>query len=465
MAGSKSTRPSRAPVVLMMGGGLLLLLTAFRLPSELKDDPATPQAGSTELCVGLPCRANDDRRPARGYEGPSIAVNPANGDHQVVGDQNLVGGQCGWHTTFDGGKTWTDGVFTVPAEFGACTLDSAGLLPMGNVAMAADPNRVYAVFNSRAAGLRGEQAGSGGDGILLVSSTDGGKTFGTAREILHSGDHQLSYVEPQLTVSTDPNGVDRLLVTTWGCAPGRCTQGFFFRSDDGGATFTPPVLVTPDGGNSPSAAVLAPDGTVYMTFVRRLEGQEHELLLARSGDDGKTFASVVIDRQPGIGVQYDSAKLHIDPKRGFFYIVFADQRDNRPEVFFRRSQDQGATWERSVRLHTSPGGSAYSPSMAVSPDGRIDVVFYRETRRDIQDVHVTFSDDAGKTFAVDERINDKTIDRKLGYWDRVGNDSLPVVASTSTAAYFAWSDTRNATDVTNTQEILTKRIERAPASP
>ncbi|MGI8684698.1 MAG: sialidase family protein [Acidimicrobiales bacterium] len=450
----------------MMVGGLLLILTALRLPSELKDDSSkVQQAGSTELCVGLPCRANDDRRPARGYETPSIAVDPANGDHQVVGDENLVGGQCGWHTTFDGGKTWTDGTFDVPAEFGLCTLDSAGLLPMGNVAMGADPNRVYAVFSTRKAGLRGERAGSGGDGTLLVESIDGGKTFSTAREILVSSDPQLSYVRPQLTVSTDPAGVDRLLVTVWGCGPGRCTQGYFYRSDDAGKTFTAPVLVTPEGGNSPSAAILAEDGTVYMTFLRRLEGQDHELLLARSGDDGKTFASVVIDRRPALGIQYDSAKLHIDPKRGFFYLLFADERDQRPEVFFRRSQDQGATWEKAVRIHTSPGGSAYSPSMAVSPDGRIDVIFYRETRRNIQDVHVTFSDDGGKTFAVDEKINDKTIDRELGYWDEVGNDSIPVVASTSTAAYFAWSDTRNATDITNTQEILTKTVERKPAAP
>ena len=449
----------------MMAGGLLLLFTAFRLPSELKDDAPAQRAGSTQACVGLPCRANDDRRPARGYEAPSIAVDPANGDHQVVGDENLVGGRCGWHTTFDGGKTWLDGTFTVPEEFGICTLDSAGLLPMGNVAMAADPDRVYAVLSSRAAGLRGERAGDGGDGTLLVESADGGKTFSAAREILHSADPQLSYVRPQLTVSTDQNGVDRLLVTVWGCAPGRCAQAYFYRSDDAGKTFTPPVLVTPDGGNSPSAAVLADDGTVYVTFLRRLEGQAHELLLARSGDEGKTFASVVIDRRPSIGIQYDSAKLHIDPKRGFFYLLFADERDNRPEVFFRRSQDEGASWEKAVRMKTSPGGSAYSPAMAVSPDGRIDVIFYRETRKNVLDVHTTFSDDGGKSFATDEKLNDKVIDRELGYWDEIGDDALPAVASTSTAAYFAWSDTRNATDVTNTQEILVQRVDRTPAAP
>lgn len=450
-----------------MVGGLLLMLTAVRLSTELKDEKVAPQAAvSTELCVGLPCRANDDRRPARGYEVPSIAVDPANADHQVVGDVNLVGGRCGWHTTFDGGKTWQDGVFDVPAEFGKCTLDSAGLLPMGNVAMGATGDIVYAVFDARKAGAQGEAAGSGGDGIMLVSSTDGGRTFSTAREILPGGGPMLSFVRPQLTVSPDLTaGVDRLLLTVWGCEPRRCAQGYFLRSDDSGTTFTPPVLVTPEGGNSPSPAILTADGTVFMTFLRRLEGQDHELLVARSGDEGKTFSAVVVDRQPALGIQYDSAKIVVDPKSGSLYMVYADQRDNRPAVFFRRSQDKGQSWERAVRLHKSPGGSALSPAMSVSPDGRIDVVFYRLTRKNILDVHATYSDDGGKTFALDEKLNDKTIDRELGYWAEVGDDSIPAVASTPSASYFAWSDTRNATDLTNTQEILTKRVPRTPAAP
>lgn len=448
----------------MMVGGLLLVLTAVRLSSELGDEAGAPvPAASGEPCVGVPCRANDDRRPARGYEAPSIAVDPGDPDHLVVGSVNLVGGTCGWHVTTDGGRTWKDGVFDVPPEFGRCTLDSAGLLPMGNVAMGAGGTNVYAVLDARAAGLAGERAGSGGEGILLVTSADGGQTFDTARVIVPGGNPELSYVRPQLTVATDAQGVDRLLLTVWGCAPGRCTQAFFLRSDDGGRTFTPPLLVTPEGGNSPSAAILARDGTVYMTFLRRLD-QEAELILARSGDDGRTFDTVLVDKKPGIGVQYDSVKIIEDPKSGSLYMVYADTRDFRPEVFFRRSRDKGATWDKFVRLHTSPGGSAFSPAVSVAPDGRIDVVFYRQTRKNVLDVHGTFSDDGGRTFAVDERLNDKTIDREIGYWAEVGDDALPAVASTPTSAIYAWSDTRHATDVTNTQEILLRRVDRRPAA-
>ncbi|MGH3851353.1 MAG: hypothetical protein ACRDRT_16965, partial [Pseudonocardiaceae bacterium] len=68
---------SRTPAVLMLLGGLLLLVTAVRLPSELKDDTTAALPVSDELCVGRPCRANSDPSPARGYEVPTIAVEQA----------------------------------------------------------------------------------------------------------------------------------------------------------------------------------------------------------------------------------------------------------------------------------------------------------------------------------------------------------------------------------------------------
>ena len=454
-------RSSRAPVALLLGGGLVLLLAAFQLATALTDDddgPASQAAEPGELCVGTPCRTNADAGQARGYEVPSIAVDPDDPDHQVVGQMNLVGGSCGWSVTFDGGKTWEDHKFDIPAEFSRCRLDSAGFLPMGNVAMGASGDTVHAVLT----GTRSEDAGGG---ILLVSSTDGGRTFSTAREILAGGGRQLSYAHAQLVVSTDPQGVDRLLISAWGCAPGRCTKGFFLRSDDGGQTFTAPALVTPDpGGNSPSAPAMAADGTVYMTFIRRYDGGDSELLVARSTDNGATWENGVIDKQAAIGVQYDSAKIVVDPKRGFLYMVYADQRDGRSEVFFRRSQDGGDTWERAVRLKTSPGGSSFSPAIAVAPDGRIEVVFYRAQRKDLDDVHATYSTDGGATFAEDVKLNDRPINREIGYWNEVGDDSLPAVAATNAGAFFAWSDSRNGTEATNTQEILTKRVERPSAA-
>lgn len=449
----------------MAVGGVLLVVTALRLRSELADDGAAAAGPvSTELCVGRPCRANDDPRPVRGYEAPAIAVDQADPMHQIVTDVNLVGARCTWHVTFDGGKTWTDGEFQIPPEFARCKLDSNGFINMGNVALGRG-GTAYAVLTSTPLadqGLeeRAERARPPA-GILLATSTDGGRTFAPPRQILAGEAGVRGYARPALSVAPRPDGPDRLLLSVWGCNDGRCTEGFFLRSDDGGDSFTEPVLVTPDpGGNSPSEPVLGPDGAVYMTFLRRYPDNRAELLFARSGDDGRTFESAVVDRQNNLGMRYEPAKLALDPQRGWLYMVFTDTRDGPSRVVFRRSRNQGRTWERVVRLQPEGGGRSYSPSLAVAPSGRIDVAFYRRGAGETDDVEATWSDDGGRSFTEPAKVNDIPIDRTLGYWDEVGEFYPPAVAATDASTHVAWSDTRDGTPTTNTQEIFTRRLSR-----
>jgi len=445
----------------MIGGGLLMAAAAVRLSSEVGDGDE-PVADSGELCAGVPCRANADPRPVRGYEAPSIVVDPADVRHQVVVDANLIGNRCSWHVTFDGGLTWEDGDFTIPPEFTRCEMNSNGFLAVGNAAMGSGGN-VYAVLSTARVVPPGQE--QPGESVLLVSSTDGGRTFSPAREILPGQDRTRAYVRPALSVAPSTGGgPDRLLVSVWGCGDGRCEEGWFLRSDDGGATFGAPVLMTPDpGGNSPSRPVLAADGSVYMTFLRRYGDRTAEVLVARSGDDGRTFDSGVVDKQNNLGGRYETAVIRVDPSRGWVYMVFTDTRDGPSRVFFRRSKDQGRTWERVVRLSEGSGRS-YNPAMSVAPDGRIDVVYYRRGPNESDDVYATWSSDGGTEFAEAEKVNDQPIDRRIGYRNEVGEFYTPEVASTATTAHFVWSDTRNGTPVTNSQETFTRRLDRtAPA--
>lgn len=448
----------------MVAGGLLVLVAALRLPAGLRDEPAAVPAVSDELCVGRPCRANADPFPARGYEVPSIAVDPRDRNHEVVADVNLVGARCGWHLTFDGGKSWQDGVFTIPPEFRACHLDSSGLLPMGNVVMGSG-EAVYAVLSSARVGEGGpppdgRRARPSAESVLLVTSTDGGRTFGPAREIVPGGGDRGALLRPAVTVAPAREGVDRLLVTMWSCGQGRCTAGYLSVSDDGGATFAPPALVTPaPGGNSPSQAAVGPDGSIFMTFLRRYDNGQAELLVSRS-TDGRTFEATRIDSQNNLGLKYDSAKIAVDPSRGWVYVTYTDTHDGQAQVWFRRSRDRGESFEPAVRLHTSSEGRSFSPALAVAPDGRVEVVFYRQNGRLTNDVQATWSVDGGRTFAPDETLNSRPIDRRIGYWNEVGDWYTPAVAATAGEAFFVWSDTGASTRAGNSQEIFTRRLDR-----
>jgi hypothetical protein len=47
----------------------------------------------------------------------------------------------------------------------------------------------------------------------------------------------------------------------------------------------------------------------------------------------------------------------------------------------------------------------------------------------------------------------------------LGNHYPPTVSSTDTAAYIVWSDTREATDITNTEDVVLRRMEVLGSSP
>ena len=455
----------------MLVGLVLLGAAAFRLTREDRDlrEPgrlARAAEPPGPPCTARPCQANADPRPARGYEVPSVAVDGEDPDHIVVTDANLIGGQCGWHVTFDGGRTWEDGVFQLPPGFRSCQLDSGGFVPAGNVTMGPS-GTVYAVLSSATASEDGRP--SQGESVLLAVSTDGGRTFPQLTVAVPGGTPEAAYLRPSITAAPGPSGRDRLLLSFWGCRPGLCNLAVFARSDDGGATFSPPTVTSaPPGGNSPSRAVVDADGTVYVLFLRRFgEGQDTELLVARSTDGGQTFSATVMERAPDIGLNYDSTKLVVDPGTGTLYTVFADQRDGEAKVFFRRSSDKGVTWSRPRRLNQSGLRRSYNPEISVGPGGRVDVVFYQRRTEDMEDVQWAYSTDGGQSFSRDRQLNDRAINRRIGYRYEVGAYYPPSVSSSRDGAVVAWSDSRNGTSATDTQDTFLLRLgaARPPGRP
>lgn len=451
----------------MVAGLALTTLSGLRLRSELWPPPGgatTPPSASD--CTNQGCRANDDPRPARGYEVPAVAVGPADPDHMVVTDINLVGGHCGWHVTFDGGREWTDGVFELPPGFRQCRLDSGGFLPLGNVAVGPS-GTIYTVLASARVDEQGRP--TEGESVLLARSGDGGRSFSPATVAVPGGPPTDSWLRPALTAAPGPSGSDRLLISFWGCRPpsgaqpGICDRALFAQSRDAGATFSEPVVVNDDpAGFSPSGPAVGADGSVYVLFLRRFNDGIADVLLARSVDDGASFSVTAVDRQPRVGLTYDSAKLEVAPDGRTLYTVFSDNRTGDPDVYFRRSTDGGRTWDQAVRLNRDPAGSSYLPWLSVAPGGRIDVVFYQRRVEDTDDVQWTYSTDGGETFARDLQINEDSIDRQVGYWFEVGDSYPPRVASSEEAAYVVWSDsaagTAAGTAATDTQDTFLRRM-------
>lgn len=165
----------------------------------------------------------------------------------------------------------------------------------------------------------------------------------------------------------------------------------------------------------------------------------------------------------------------VGPK-GELYTVYSHKPTGAFEVAFRRSKDNGNTWSDELRLNKSQSGSYFSPNISVAPNGRIDVIFYQRRPEDTvpargpaaevgtsDTVLWTSSTDGGQSFGLDRRINhaDKGIDRRIGYWEEVGDWYIPAVASSNDAALFVWSDTRRGDRGNDNQDTFLRRVDFA----
>ena len=119
-------------------------------------------------------------------------------------------------------------------------------------------------------------------------------------------------------------------------------------------------------------------------------------------------------------------------------------------------------------------GTSRSPSISVAPNGRIDVVYYHTSPApDLQafdDGDWAYSIDGGENFLA-RQVNEAPIDRNKGYsgpagaQKELGNHYPPGVSSTDSAAYIVWSDTRDADDLTNAQDVVLRRMDLQGAIP
>jgi len=441
-----------------------------------RDTTKTDAADATR-CTFPPCRAAADPFPARGYEGGYVAADPANPEHVVVTDANVLAGRCGFHTTFNRGRDWTDGFFDLPPGFTGCKINgpSGGHVANGSVALGSG-TKVYAVFASAHSDDVNRES------VLVATSNDGGSSFAPARVAIRPTAPEIGLGRPLMTVVPGNNGPDVVMLSSWTCRPGvpagtQCDGVLFSRSDDGGQSYTPPVVVNDSpAGQNPSQPAMDREGAIYMTFQRRFSDGPVDLFLAKSTDGGKTFTPRLLDRQVQIGVQYDSAKIIHDPLSGALYSVWADSRTGRFQISFRRSLDKGVSWGEPALLapDANATGSSRSPSISVAPNGRIDVVYYHTApapdRQNFDDVYWNYSNNGGDTF-LSRQVNEAPIDRNKGYSGPassirlIGNHYPPGVSSIDTAAYVVWSDTREANDITNTQDVVLRKMEVLGAGP
>jgi hypothetical protein len=357
---------------------------------------------------------------------PSLAVDPADPDHLVLGEIDYNFPSVASYVSLDGGETW-DGPFQSPYvkdDLGAggdpgLVFDRAGNVYMSTISIGVEefdvgPTSVESLVSSIAVST---SANGGYDWPVTVSgarsevSTEGlsNDQFGRLRGELSIGflDKPWIAVGPN---TSDPTK-DSLYVTytdfevkyqvLWlseipVLSPVETdTTIQMVRSDDGAKTWSKPVAVSPtvtqtyggEGGSEGEPGVLSskrtvqgsqpavtPDGTVYVTWVDSLDDEAMKgkgaVMVASSTDGGKTFG------KPVTASEFD--EIGFSPRNSFFRY-----------------------W-----------GSEF-PQLAVGPKGEVYVTWVGKPHdrvRDDGDVFLVSSTDDGKTWTKAKRLNDDQAD-------------------------------------------------------
>jgi hypothetical protein len=397
-----------------------------------------------------------------GAEGGSLAVDPTDPARLAVAystGRAAATGSCHVARSSDGGRTWESDVVVGDAE---------APLPEGTT-HCADPALTF-----------------GPEGTLYVAY-DVSRLGGPGRVYLASSmNHGASFGAPVALDAAPPGGGDFEPALAAGPSHGTVTVAFerysadfdsavvmAASSDDAGRTVSAPLQVSPDGENAVDGrAATASDrgGSVYVAWVDAsavdFDGSgAARLRVAVSATGGRSFAppATVASVPSGCGPNDDCGNR-------FPQIALAAGTDgvadlawssapypDAARISLSRSADAGRRWTAPRQLAAPPGRGDHdqlAPSLAIAPDGRVDLGFADEARDaddGLLDVYLAHSIDGARTFSSPVRLDAIPSNTR-----RATFTPTVAVAATDAAAHATWQDAR--ADVQTAAGVVFARV-------
>ncbi len=217
------------------------------------------------------------------------------------------------------------------------------------------------------------------------------------------------------------------------------------RSLDKGANWLPSaVRVNQGDGQVENPHIACNEVGVFVVWEDDRDGEleNHQVYFQRSDDSGETFMpeDILLENDP------DGISMSLEPKLAVngtdLYVVWYDNRDGAYDILVNTSGDAGLTWRDPVRVDSDdPPGSAYSgrPEIAVSDNGQDVWVVWEDNRDGRPDIYFARSDTGGLTFKEDQRLDSGPNDLP-GQFDSFE----PQLCTDSTSnVYVVWHDARN----------------------
>ncbi len=454
----------------MMDGLLYQLLVKCGREHELGQvrsegaEEAEGNRGAGDVAVSDP--SGDSSAGSHTQSETSIARNPVTGTLCSAYNDSFHGiqenlGFSGFSRSTDGGLTWDDR--------GAVDSDDSG-----------DPSLIWRKVDEKFyyVALR-----NGGLGIFR--SDDDCQSFAFLSQISSTGndDKEIAAVDNN---PTSPH-YGNIYVAWTDFTDGRINVR---RSTTAGASWSAPIDVSVSGADVQGAwPAVAPNGDVYVSWVRwnpSFPVGPIDIEVVRSTDGGASFSPVTNPAtaktnprdsaatgncgRPALkgNMRYLPSPTIAVGADGVVHIIYSYDPDafnsgDVINVYYRRSTDNGATWDTEVQVNDVSTNDQYQPSLSVSDAGVVTVGWY-DRRNDVNNTLIEYygrrSFDGGVTWSEPSTLLSDVaspifLDPNLANCYHGDYDTQITSAE---FAHFTWSDDRNVQGGHNDPDVFGNRI-------
>ncbi len=271
--------------------------------------------------------------------------------------------------------------------------------------MVVSGNDVYILWNDNSTGRFG---------IFLSKSMDGGTTFGAPVNISKNIGSSTS---PQFAVSGN-----EVFVVWQGKATGKY-QIIFAKSTDGGATFSTPVNISNNSGDSSFPKIAVSGNNLYVTWAFTVTNKDYDILFTQSTDGGATFGTPV-NLSNTVG---DTGLPQMALSGNDVYVTWENNAPGNFDVFVARSTDNGKTFTIPVNVSNNPKPSG-APQIVAS--GNNVYVVWMDNTPGNYDIFVAKSTNNGSTFGPPVNVS-----------NNAGDSGYPQMTVFENNLYVVWTDT------------------------
>ena len=201
-------------------------------------------------------------------------------------------------------------------------------------------------------------------------------------------------------------------------------QIYFKQSLDAGSTWGTDFRLTNTAFNSYNPSIGVSGQTIHVAWVDDRDGNE-EIYYKRSDDDGATWSTDVRLTNDINSSGYSSLAV----SGQYVHVVWEDNRDGNYEVYYKRSTDGGLSWGPDTRLTND---ASYSSPPSVSESDSLVHVVWTDNRIGGMEIYSKHSTDNGASWGSDTRLT----------FDPDYSGDVSVAASGSNVAV-VWSDQRD----------------------